>query len=223
MIRFFTSRFGGFAGRRRKPGAIFPPAVCLACLVLLTGCLSRPAFETETFSFGMPAIPANAPAAPVLGIKSIAVAAPFAERPLVYRTGEFTYERDPYAEFLDFPEKELLAPMEARLGSQGDFSSVVLAGSPLEPELMVEINVSQLFGDFREENNPRAILRAQFLMYKATNGIASRVILQKEYLEDIPLKKTTAAALVAGWNQALDAMVGKVLKDYREREDRARN
>jgi len=161
----------------------------------------------------------NAVAAPVLGIKSITIAPPFAGRSLVYRTGEFTYERDPYAEFLDFPEKELLAPIQARLGSQGDFRSVVLAGSALEPDLLVEINVSQLLGDLREASNARAILRAQFMFYQATNGIASGMIFQKEYSQDLPLKKPTAAALMAGWNQALNEMTGKVLEDYRLRKN----
>jgi uncharacterized lipoprotein YmbA len=203
------------------PNPIFPAMAHLACLFLLTGCLSRPALKIETFSFGLPAVVgANATAAaPVLGIKTITIAAPFGGRSLVYRTGEFAYEHDPYAEFLDFPERELLAPMRAGLSSRGDFSLVTTPGSALEPNVMVEINVSQLFGDFRERNHPRAVLRAQFMFYQATNGIAAGAVFQKEYSEDIPLKETTAAALVAGWNQALEEMIRKVLTDYRQRNN----
>jgi ABC-type uncharacterized transport system auxiliary subunit len=220
MIEFLTSQFEKFAHSRRTPGAVFLAAAHVACLLFLTGCLSRPALKTETFSFGIPAVEdTNAAAAPVLSIKKITVAAPFGGRPLVYRTGEFTYEHDPYAEFLDFPEKELVAPLRAGLGSQGDFRSVVLAGDVLEPDIMVEINVSQLFGDFREQSNARAILRAQFIFCQETNGIASGMIFQKEYSQDIPLKKPTAAALMAGWNRALDEIIGKVLTDYRQRKN----
>lgn len=219
MIKSLTSRFEKFAYSRQTRGTVFLAAALLACLLVLTGCLSRPALKTETFSFGIPATAGtNSIDAPVLGIKTITVAAPFAGRSLVYRTGEFTYERDPYAEFLDFPEKELLAPIRAGLGSHGDFGAVVLAGSALEPNVIVEINVSQLFGDFREGNNPRAILRAQFMFYQTTNGIASGVIFHKEYSQDISLKNPTAAALVAGWNQALDQIIGEVLKDYQQRK-----
>jgi uncharacterized lipoprotein YmbA len=220
MIKICSFLFGNPVRPRRAPGAVFLAAAHLACLLLLTGCLSRPALKTETFSFDIPAVAsANAAAAPVLAIKTITIAAPFAGRSLVYRTGEFTYERDPYAEFLDFPEKELVASMRAGLGSQGDFSTVVLAGNALEPNIIVEINISQLFGDFRERNNARAILRAQFMFYQATNGIASGLIFQKEYSQDTPLKKPAAAALMTGWNQALDEIISKVLTDYRQRKN----
>lgn len=219
MIKFLTSRFGKFGRSRQTAGAAFLALAQLVFLLGLTGCLSRPALKTETFSFGMPvAVGTNAADAPVLGIKKITVAAPFAGRSLVYRTGEYTYERDPYAEFLDFPEKELMAPMRAGLASRGDFKSVLSAGDALEADIVVEINISQLFGDFRDPNNARAILRAQFMFCRATNGIASGLIFQKEYSQNISLKKPTANALMAGWNQELDEIISKVLTDYRQRK-----
>ena len=216
MNNHFTSRLGIFIASRRAPGAAF---FTVACLSLLTGCLSRPALKTETFSFDVPALAGtNVAGAPVLGIQKITVAAPFAGRSLVYRTSEFAYEKDPYAEFLDFPEKELAVAIRAELGRQGDFSAVVSADSELKPDLMMEININQLFGDFREAKNARAILRVQFLFYQATNGIAGGKNFQKEYSRDLRLEQPTAAALMAGWNRGLDEIIGEFLNDYRARK-----
>ena len=80
----------------------------------------------------------------------MAIAAPFEGRSLVYRTGEFSYLRDPYAEFLEPPAEELLAPMRGWLHNSGNFIALTEAGSALKPNTLVEISVSQLFGDFRQ-------------------------------------------------------------------------
>jgi uncharacterized lipoprotein YmbA len=193
------------------------PALLL-CALALTGCLSRPALSVQTFSFGAPALAATNLVAsqPVLGLKKLEVASPYEARSLVYRTGDFTYARDPYAAFLDSPEQELLAPLRAGLCSQGDFSAIVEMASPLKPDVLVEANVPQLYGDFRQPASPRAVLTIRFTFYTATNGIAGEPLFQKEYSRSLPLDAPTAAALMKGWNQALTEIVADVLSDYRQ-------
>jgi len=218
MNHLASSPFEPPAPVRRSVVALFRAAALVAGFSVLSGCLSRPPLKIQTFAFEMPAPVGNdaAASAPVLGLRTISVAPPFAGRSLVYRTGEFSYERDPYAQFLDFPEQELAAPLRAGLGAQGDFSSVVMAAGIMKPDVIVEIHVSQLFGDFREPNQPKAILRARFTFYQATNGIAAGIILQKEYLRSIALEKPAAAALMAGWNRALNEILAEALTDYRQ-------
>src|SRR5882762_10038465 len=130
----------------------------------LTGCLSRPALTKQTFTFDAPTISAtNAGAGGhVLGIRSLQIAAPFDSRSFVYRTGEFSYARDPYAGFLEPPAEELLAPVRGWLRDNGNFSAVAEAGSALKPDTLVEISVSRLFGDFRQREHPAAVLTMQF-------------------------------------------------------------
>src|SRR5260221_12526857 len=74
----------------------------LVCICGLTGCLSRSALNKQTFAFSMSTIAATNILASnrVLGIRNLQIAAPFEGRSFVYRTGEFSYVRDPYAEFL---------------------------------------------------------------------------------------------------------------------------
>src|SRR5579859_7034863 len=96
-------------------------ALFFASVCGLTGCISRPALKKQTFTFNAPAVSAtNAVAGNgVLGIRNLQVAAPFEGRLLVYRTGDFSYVRDPYAGFLEPPDEELVAPLRGWLRNNG--------------------------------------------------------------------------------------------------------
>jgi uncharacterized lipoprotein YmbA len=188
----------------------------LICICGLTGCISRPALNKQTFTFNAPAISATNVAASdrVLGIRNLQVAAPFEGRSLVYRTGEFLYVRDPYAEFLESPDEELIAPLRGWLRSNGNFSAVVEAGSALKPDTLVEISVSQLFGDLRQSKRPAAVLTMRFVFFDAPNGVPGKVIFQQEYSQRIPLSAPTAAALMQAWNQGLVEILADVSSDF---------
>jgi cholesterol transport system auxiliary component len=193
----------------------------IVCISTLTGCLSRPALKKQTFAFSVPVIATtNAVAGDrVLGIRNLQIAAPFAGRSLIYRTGEFSYVRDPYAEFLEAPAEEMMAPMRGWLRSKGDFSAVEEADSALKPDALVEIRVSQLFGDFRQPEHPAAILTIRFVFFAAANGIPGQVIFEQEYSQSVPLNAPTAVALMEGWNQALAVILTKLSSDLARKID----
>src|SRR5271170_10650 len=200
----------------RKAANIFV-AFLLVGICTLTGCLSRPALDKQTFAFSLPAIAATNVVAGdrVLGIRNLQIAAPFEGRSFVYRTGEFSYVHDPYAEFLEPPAEELIPPVRGWLRGNGDFSAVVEAGSALKPDTLVEVSVNQLFGDFRQPEHPAAILTMRFVFFDATNGVPGKVILQQEYSRNIPLSTPTAATLMEGWGQALSEILAQVSSDFR--------
>ena len=170
----------------------------------------------KTFAFSMPAIAATNVVASdrVLGIRSLQIAAPFDGRSLVYRTGEFSYVRDPYAEFLESPEEELRAPVREWFRDKGDFNAVEEAGSASKPDTLVEISVSQLFGDFRQPDHPAAILTIRFVFFDTVNGIPGKVIFEQEYSQNVPLNAPTAAALMEGWNHAFAEILTEVSSDF---------
>ena len=192
----------------------------LAGVCGLTGCLSRPALTRQTFTFDVPTISATnaVTGGRVLGIRSLQIAEPFDGRSFVYRTGAFSYARDPYAGFLEPPAEELVAPVRGWLRDSGSFNAVVEAGSALKPDALVEISVSRLFGDFRQPGHPAAVLTMQFVFFDAPNGIPGRVMLQKDYSRRIPLDAPTAAALMDGWNVALAEILAEAASDFRHSE-----
>jgi ABC-type uncharacterized transport system auxiliary subunit len=193
----------------------------LSLVFVFGGCLSRPSVKTQTFAFSAPLVIAtnNVADGRVLGIRTLQVAPPFDERSLVYRTGDYSYERDPYAEFLSSPAQELAACISGILSADGCFRAVVGMGSAARPDTLVEIDISQLYGDIRQPGSPCAVLAMQVVFVKATNGLPGRVILQRSYSRRIPVKSATAAAFMNGWNQALGEIFADVSSDLRSREN----
>lgn len=192
----------------------------LAFAVALGGCLTRPSVKTQTFAFSAPLLVTtnNVPRGNVLGIRSVQVAPPFDERSLVYRTGDYSYEPDPYAQFLSPPSQELAATISGILSADGYFAAVDGMGSAATPDVLVEINISQLYGDIRKPASPYAVLAMQVIFVKARNGLPGKVILERSYSRRIPVKSATPGAFMEGWNRALSEIFAEVASDFRNRE-----
>lgn len=181
--------------------------------VLVGGCLSRPNLVRDSFTFAIPPSSENPSApGPQLAVRRILVASPFDGQALTYRTGTFSYERDPYANFLASPAEILIEPVCQYLRNSGSFRGVAEPSSTLTAEVQVEIVVSQLYGDFRDHAHPIAVLQMRFIATRK-GGASPDVLLKKEYIRNIPLPARTAAALVAGWNEALKQIIAEAAGD----------
>lgn len=182
------------------------------------GCLSRPPLKEHTFAFSTAVFSATNAAAGdrVLGVRTLQIASPFDGRSLIYRTGEFSFERDPYALFLGLPADGLVAPVCGLLRTAGCFSAVVGPRnlSTAKSDALVDITINQLYGDIRKPEGPAAVLALQVTFFEATNGLPGKVILQRNYSRRIPLNSATASALMAGWNQALVGIFAEVASDF---------
>jgi cholesterol transport system auxiliary component len=189
-------------------------------IVLLNGCLSRPNLIRQAFAFG--AMPISASHAigsrRVLGIRNLQVAAPFDCRSFVYRTGEFTYERDPYAELLVSPDEGLRSPIGLGLRESGAFAAVLEPGTALKPNTVVEIYVYQLYGDFRQPESNAAVLAVGIVFLEATDGVTGKVILNREYSRRIPLKDRAPSGLMEGWTVALGQILSDATADLEQTE-----
>lgn len=214
-----TPRFSLYTicGRAKATSAVGQIAL-LAVVCLLCGCLSRPHLNTQTFVFDIPPAPEPNPASRshrVVTIRSLRVAAPFDGRSLVYRTGEFSYESDPYAEFLVSSSESLLFPIRGWMRQTVSFEAVVEPGSALKPNTIAEIAVLQLYGDFRRPGEAAAVLVLRFILFDSPHGVPGNPILEREYSRRIPLKARTANALMAGWNEALVQILAQFDSDLR--------
>jgi len=212
-MKAMTATFTPSSANRRRTG------IWLACmaLALTGGCLSRPSYVRQSFSFAFPPITNLTTTTPprVLEVRRLDLAAPFDSQSLVYRTGEFSYEHDPYAQFLVRPGESLLGPIRGMLINSGLFSDVVQSGSDLKPDATADISVDQLYGDFRDRAKPLAVLDLRFVLFDVRSGSPGKVVFQKAYHEQVPLQARTAAALMAGWNQALDEILAKLVSDLK--------
>ena len=188
----------------------------LALTLLLTGCLSRPGTERQNFALQTPALTNTAAAGTgVLAIRSCEVSPLFANRALVYRTGPNTYETDPYAGFLIPSGQALSIPVRAYLANSGLFGSVSEPDSSVLADRFLQVYVTELYGDFQKSGEPAAVLSLRVTLFESEQGRAGKHLFQKNYTQRVTLSKNTAAAVVAGWDQALGQIMGEVVNDLR--------
>ena len=203
--------------RRTGQGSVGILAVLLVGAGLLNGCLSRPSLVKQSFAFSPPPLTSTdaTKLRRSLGIRRLAIAEPSDDQSLVYRTGEFTYERDPYAEFLVPPAEVFAATIRGSFRGAGVFSAVTEPGSAFRPDTVVEVFIDQLYGDFRNPADPSAVLAMRFIFFDAPAGIPGKVLVQKGCSRQIHLKARTAASLVEGWNEAMKQILEEVCSDLK--------
>jgi hypothetical protein len=185
------------------------------CFIALTGCLERPALDMQTFSFNEPEKSAVnvMSGGRLVGIRSFQIASPFDSRSLVYRTGDDMYVRDPYAEFLDLPADVLIAPVGDWLRKNGAANVDNGSDNERRPNVLVDISMSRLYGDFRRPEHPLAVMSMRFSFYDVPMNATSNVIYQKEYVKTVPIGASSATALMHGWNVALNGILIDVYAD----------
>jgi ABC-type uncharacterized transport system auxiliary subunit len=116
---------------------------------------------------------------------------------------------------LESPDEELLSAVREWFNKNGNFRAVAEAGSALKPDIVVEIQVRQLYGDFRLPKHPLAVVSIQFTFFDNANGIPGKVIFGKDYSHQIPMTAPTAAALMAGWNNACSKILVAASADFK--------
>ena len=149
----------------------------------------------------------------VLTIRSFEVSPLFASQSLVYRIGAETYEHDPYAGFIVSPDRALEIPVRAYLRNSGAFRGVAEPGSLLQADRLLEVRVSELYGDLRTPSKPVAVLSMRFIFFQAEKGKPTVPSLDKNYTRRVELQENTAASVVAGWNKALAEIMGEVASE----------
>lgn len=189
----------------------------VAFAAALTGCLSRAPLTRKSFNFSPGISSTNHESSnETVEVRRVTVAAPFATQSFVYRTGQYSYEHDPYAQFLVPPEEALSTALSSRLQQRG--FTVAEPGSLLAPNILMEANVSQLYGDFRNRARPEAVLSMNLVLLKSGEKAEDKASRQKTFTVHIPLAQRTAAALMAGWNKALDQIVNEATASVKAAE-----
>ena len=157
----------------------------------------------------------------MVSIRSLRVAAPFDDRSLVYRVGDFSYAEDPYAEFLVSPAESLRPSIRSWMRQSDLFQDVVEPGSALKPNTMAEVTVLELYGDFRQPPKPAAVLTLRYVLLDSPAGIPGKLVFEGEYSRRVLLKGKNANALMIGWNEALTQILAQLGSDLRRQDSAA--
>jgi len=190
-------------------------AAILLATALLGGCTFGSGWKRQVFAFSLPA---NRPAAEepsdTVALNRVTISPLFQSRSFTYRIAEDSYERDPYAGFLIRPEQALAEAIRARMRASGVFGRIVPPGTDLAPNLVAEVSVTELYGDFRKRSQPVGTMQIHFICYKVTDGGPSRTVLDKVCARETPMTARTPEALMAAWDSDLREMMEEINSAY---------
>src|SRR5262249_37432086 len=136
----------------------------LFALALLAGCTSGPDWTRRMYSFSATADPpATNATTNIIALSRVAISPLFQSRSFTYKTGENAYKQDPYAGFMIPPERSLCESIRSSMQASGVFGRVVQPGSSLVPNLVAEVFIDELYGDFRNPSQPKGKLELRFI------------------------------------------------------------
>lgn len=183
--------------------------------VLMGGCSSGPDWTRRAYAFSLPADPASTQAQTnVVALTRVAISPLFQGRSFTYRTAENSYKQDPYAGFLISPERALGEAIRESMRAGGGFGRVVEPGSGLVPSIVAEVFVSELYGDFRKPSQPTGKMELHFLCYEVKEGSPGRVVLDKVYGRETPLKGKAPGDLMEAWDTDLREIMDELKAEY---------
>ena len=150
----------------------------------------------------------------VLKIQRFHVASQFEGKDFVYRRGDLNYESDFYNEFLISPGVMIAEEVNKWLTQSGLFQQVISFLSLIEPTFYLEGVVSALYGDYRNNHSPEAVLEVQFFLVR---NISARpvTVFEKTYRQKTVLKEKSPAALAEGWSRSLEHILSQFESDLK--------
>ena len=150
-----------------------------------------------------------------LTVRRFRVSPKYEGRGLVYRLEELSYESDFYNEFFISPASMFTEEIRKRLAGSGLFKHVVDPSSLLDSTYILEGAVTALYGDYRVNTAPKAVMEIQFFLLHETDS-SPKIIFQSQYHKEEPLNDNTPDALVKSWNEALNQILTEFESDLKE-------
>ncbi|HZR17709.1 MAG TPA: hypothetical protein VFE51_10315 [Verrucomicrobiae bacterium] len=186
-------------------------------VIVLGGCVSGPSWTHRTFAFSVPADPPAAEARTnIVALNRVTISPLFQSRSFIYRTADNSYERDPYAGFLIPPERSLAEAIRGLMREAGAFGHVVDLGSGLRPNLIAEVSINELCGDFRNAAKPLGSMQIHFVCYELSDGFPGRVVVDRFCAHETALTAKTPSALMAAWDADLRDIMNEVVAEYKK-------
>jgi hypothetical protein len=169
-------------------------------LTLLPGCFSleRNIGEKRLYSLEATTIPeltSTYSPLPTLLVKEFDIAPMYTSNSFLYRRGEFQFETDYYNEFIISPQRMITAAVKQALFDTRRFSAPLARKSA---DHRLQGCVIRLYGDFRQENRPLAVMEISLTL---------DAMEKKSFSKKMPIKNQTPGALIAGWNTLLEEII----------------
>ena len=203
----------------RRTFLCFCVGICV-WLAMLSGCGSRQAYDKKFYIFNTTRNTESSTAKTncVLEVRNFTIDSTFSSKGLVYRIGELEYESDFYNEFLVSPSAMVTEKTRTWLSNAGFCIRVLDPGSQVDPTHLIEGNITELYGDFRDKSSPIAVMEIRLFMLEAKKtGIEPVNIFGKTYTSSVALESKSAHGLVEAFERCLTEILTKVERDLLEK------
>jgi cholesterol transport system auxiliary component len=193
---------------------------CMSLLigVLLCGCVSLDRSYPEKHYFVLEISrngkPLGDPANGILEVSDMRISPRYEGLSFIYRISEGGYESDFYNQFLIAPAALVTEEVRRGLAQSGISQYVVDSSNQVQPTQRLDGTVNAIYGDFRNASTARAVLEMEFFLTKLAPE-ETQVLMAKRYSKSVPLTGRTPEALVKGWNEALEEILGSLVADLK--------
>ncbi len=190
----------------------------LLLLALTYGCpnVSKPYPERTYYLFEIPnpTTTMTTIKGTTLEINRFSVSPTSQGREFIYRTTDLEYKADFYNQFFKPPDNIMTEAVRQWLNQSGLFEDVLNPTSQALPKYVIEGNIVELYGDYRNQSAANAVLKLQFFLLQMPEDDGDpNIIFGKTYESAKPIGESTPQNLMNGWNLALGDILGEFLKD----------
>lgn len=151
----------------------------------------------------------------VLLLRSFQMSPGFSPKELTYRSSDSQYESDYYHQFLIDAGQQITEQARLWLLQSKYFAEVIHGGSDVDPTHILEGNIAKLYGDFRDENQPRAVMNLELFLIDIKTD-PSQVILSQTYEHIVNIPETTAEGLIQAYNLCLQQILSTFETDLQK-------
>ena len=147
-----------------------------------------------------------------LQVSTLRISPRYQDRSFVYRISDSGFEADYYNQFIAPPAGLISEEIRKSLTGAQLFKHVISASSSQAPSYVLEGTVNGIYGDFRNSNAPAAIIDLEFFL---TSDLPSKpgILLQKRYVQSVPVSSRSPEALVKSWDRALEQILAALAAD----------
>jgi ABC-type uncharacterized transport system auxiliary subunit len=173
--------------------------------MVCTGCLpssNYPDRHQYLLTVRMPAKQKAKSSSKVLLVNDTTIVPQFNNTNFVYRTDSVHYLSDYYHVFFIQPANMINQLALQYLSTTGLFHYVTDSSSIIKPNYLLDSKVLALYADYRNKNNPKAVIAIKFILFSDHNH-QTKIILNKTFREAIPLQTKNSESLIKAWNVGL--------------------
>ena len=121
----------------------------------------------------------------------------------LYRLTDSDWETDPYNRFLSSPQEMMTGVVRTWLTDSRQFTGVLMPGEGGTADLRIDVEVSELYIDFRNPAAPEAVISMEVALHRLANsGVGSR-LMKQTFSARVPVADRTPEAFVQAWEFAL--------------------